>query len=172
MKFLKVLTIRTALGCLVLATGAMVLVPGASLAASGKVRVLKTTPFAKNAPVPEKVKEQCQLQEKLPMYLSQASDKVELVESLGRSGRTLELEIVEVHAPSAGIMSGPKWMDVRGVLREHGRKVASFTDHRTSMGGSAWFKGTCAIAARSAQAIGSDIAAWLNDPQDGAILGR
>lgn len=166
--------IRTTVGCLLLAASAMLLAPvGPASAANGKVRVLQTIPFAKSAQVPEKVKDECKLQEKVPMFLAQFSDQVELVQgSLGKSGRTLELEINEVHAPGGGAFSGPKWMAVTGVLRDNGRRVAGFTAHRASGGGMfAGYKGTCAIVGRCAKTLGKDIAGWLSDPKDGVHLG-
>jgi hypothetical protein len=166
--------VRVALGSLLLGTSALALLPGVAAAAgSGKVRVLSTIPFGKDAQVPEKVRDGCKLQTKVPQFLSQASSQVELVEGkLGTSGRTLELEITEVHAPGGGAFSGPKWMSVTGVLRDNGRRVAGFTAHRTTTGGVfAGYKGTCSIVGRCAKTLGSDIAGWLSDPKDGAKLG-
>lgn len=166
--------IRTALLCLLLAAGTLILLPGLPASAgTGKIRVLRTTPFAEGTSVPEKVKEQCGLQTKLPLFLSQDSSEVELVDGrLGRSGRTLELEITEVHAPGGGVFSGPKWMAVKGVLRDNGRRIAGFTAHRATTGGFfAAYKGTCSIIGRCAKTLGSDIAGWLANPKDGVRLG-
>lgn len=167
--------VRVAMVCLLVAAGGMVLVPGRPAAAgNGTVRVLRSIPFAKEASVRQKVKEQCKLQTKVPYFLSRYSSQVELVDgSLGRSGRTLDLEITEVHAPAGGGFSGPKWMSVKGLLRDNGRRVAGFTAYRATTGGFlAGYKGTCAIVGRCAKALGSDIAKWLKNPKDGVHLGR
>lgn len=167
--------LRKALVCLLVAAGAMVLLPGLPAAAgNGTVRVLRSIPFSKGASVPEKVQEGCKLQTKVPYFLSQYSSEVELVDGkLGRSGRTLQLEITEVHAPGGGAFSGPKWMSVSGVLRNNGHRVAGFTGSRASTGGFfGGYKGTCSIVGRCAKALGSDIAKWLKDPRDGARLGH
>ena len=140
---------------------------------AGNVKVLRVVPIAEKASVPEKVRSECGLQDKVPAFLSSFASDVELVDSeLGTQGRILELHIGDVHAPGGGAFSGPKWMTVTGVLREDGRKVGSFTAKRFSGGGMfGAYKGTCAIVARCAKAIGKDIAGWLRSPQDGARLG-
>ena len=54
-----------------------------------------------------------------------------------------------------------------------GKTVSRFRAKRYSTGGAfAGFKGTCSIIGRCARAVGRDIAAWLEDPKDGALLGE
>ena len=135
--------------------------------------MLRVVPFADGAQVPQKVQSECDLQTKVPEFLSKYAADVELIDSaLGTTGRVLDLRIGNVHAPGGGAFSGPKWMTVTGVLRENGREVARFSAKRFSTGGAfGAYKGTCSIIGRCAKTIGKDIASWLQDPQNGAKLG-
>jgi hypothetical protein len=168
------MTIRSTSRATLVAASAVLLLSGAPApAGSGSVKVLRVAPFAKEARVPEKVRNACDLETKVPAYLGQYASDVELVDGkLGTSGRVLELWIGEVHGPGGGALSGPKWMAVTGVLRENGREVSSFTAKRYSGGGAfGAYKGTCKILARCAKAIGKDIAGWLRNPEKDARLG-
>ena len=156
-----------------LVAGALVL--AALPAAADTTKMLRSIPFAANAPVPAAVRDQCALQTKVPEFIAQAAgSSVELVDgTLNRKvGRVLELEITEVHAPGGGAFSGPKWMSVKGELYEKGKQIGSFRAKRYSTGGAfGGFKGTCSIIGRCTKAIGDDIAGWLGAPTQNAQLG-
>jgi hypothetical protein len=147
----------------------------ASSAAAEPVKVRRSIPFASTAQVPPAVKEQCQLETKLPEFLSQAAGgSVQRVDgALNRKvGRVLEMEITEVHAPGGGAFSGPKWMSVKGELYDRGKQIGSFRAKRVTTGGAfGAFKGTCSIIGRCSKAIGEDIARWLAAPTQNAEIG-
>jgi hypothetical protein len=144
-------------------------------AAADVVKIQRSTPFAATAQVPPAVKAQCQLQTKLPEFISQAAGgSVQLVDgALDRNaGRVLEMQISEVHSPGGGAFSGPKWMEVKGVLYDRGKQIGSFRARRVTTGGAfAAFKNTCSIIGRCSKTIGEDIAAWLAAPTANATLG-
>lgn len=142
-------------------------------AAAAPVKVQNPVPFAEGISVRQEVRDQCQLGQKVASFLAEASSEVKLVQGKpGRSGRVLDMEITQVHAAGGGAFSGPKWMTVKGTLRDDGRNVATFRAKRYTTGGAfGAFKGTCSIIGRSARAIGRDIATWLQDPKDKALLG-
>ena len=105
---------------------------------------------------------------------AQAGSSVELVDGAvnRKSGRVLEMEITEVHAPGGGAFSGAKWMTVNGNLYDRGKSIGSFRAKRYSTGGAfGGFKGTCAIIGRCSKAIGDDIARWMAAPTPNANLG-
>lgn len=144
-----------------------------ALAAAGTVKVQRTIGFSDGADVRPKIREECRLQTKVPKFLSDFSSAVDLVEGdVGQAGRVLSMRITDVHAPGGGMFSGPKWMTVKGELRQDGRTIGSFTARRGSGGGVfGGYKGTCAIIGRCAKAIGKDIAAWLESPANDSRLG-
>jgi hypothetical protein len=159
-------------GALLIAAAAVLVSAGSAPAGEQDVKVLRSIPFADDA-ASQKVQDECELQTKVPHFLDAYSEKVELVDgALGKSGRVLELKISEVHAPGGGAFSGAKSMTVKGVLRENGKEIGSFTARRYSGGGAfGGYKGTCAIVGRCAKAIGKDIAGWLENPQKDSELG-
>ena len=138
-----------------------------------EVKVRRSIPFSEGSQIADKIRSECQLQTSVPHFLDQSSRQVTLVDGdPGKAGLVLDLSIEAVYAPGGGAWSGPKWMTVVGTLRKNGRKVANFSAKRLSGGGMfAGSKGTCAIVGRCAKALGSDIATWLEKPEDGAHLG-
>jgi hypothetical protein len=132
-------------------------------------QVARTIPIAASAGASAKVQQECQLQTRLPEAIAQAASDVQLVDTPSKSGRWLELDISEVHGPGGGPFSGPKWMAVTGHLHERGKVIGSFRAKRLSTGG--FVKGTCATLGSCAQAIGRDVAAWLQAPTMNAELG-
>jgi hypothetical protein len=156
------------------AAGVWLLLAGGSGAEqSGSIQVLRTIPFASESGVSQKVKDECQLETKVPQFLSSYSKSVELVDGpLGPAGRVLELKITQVHAPGGGAWSGAKSMTVKGTLRQDGEEIGNFIASRYSGGGAfGGYKGTCAIVGRCAKTIGKDIAAWLKNPGKDSRLG-
>ncbi|MDJ0851026.1 MAG: hypothetical protein QNK04_21860 [Myxococcota bacterium] len=140
--------------------------------AAAEVKVRSPVPYADGAKVRDAVRQQCELGEKVASFLAESNGDVKLVESAGRKGSVLHLEITQVHASGGGVWSGPKWMTVMGTLKKNGKTVSRFRAKRYSTGGVfGGFKGTCSIIGRCARAIGQDIGAWLQNPQDGALLG-
>ena len=144
---------------------------GVGSGARAETQVLRAIPYAKGVEVRQAVRDQCQLETKVPGYIAEFGSDVVLVDRLG-GGRVLELAITEVHAPGGGGFSGPKWMTVTGSLREGRRVVGTFRAKRFTTGGAfAAFKRTCSIIGRCTKAIGRDIAAWLGNPGMDSKLG-
>jgi hypothetical protein len=138
--------------------------------ADAEVGIPKTVPYAQGVEVPDAVKNECQLGEKVSEFL--LHDASVKVSDNPNEGRYLDMSITEVFAQGGGAWSGPKWMTVTGTLMENGKKVASFRAKRFSTGGAfGGFKGTCAIIGRCTKTIAEDIAKWLKNPVDGAQLG-
>jgi hypothetical protein len=150
-----------------------VFVAGAAAAQAADIRLQRTIPFAPGSGATPAVVDRCELQTRLPSYLSEASSRIELVDGrIGARGRVLDLKISSVRAPGGGVFSGRKWLTVTGFLRADGREIGSFTAARHSVGGAAGvFIGNCGILNRAARVIAQDIAAWLEAPTKGALLG-
>ncbi len=161
-----------AAAALVGAAGALGL--AAAPAAAAGTQLARSAPWATDARVPPKVREQCGLETRIPRAIADRSSEVELVDGAPdrARGRALALSIGDVHAPGGGAFSGPKWAEVRGELTESGKLIGSFRAKRFTTGG-AWgvFQGTCSILGRVADALGQDIAAFLESPRLNAELG-
>lgn len=140
-------------------------------AADDTIGIPNTVPFAQGIDVPDAVRNECQLGEKVSSFLQKDAPNVKVTDNPNQ-GRYLDMSITEVFASGGGAWSGPKWMTVTGSLLENGKKVASFRAKRFSTGGAfGGFKGTCAIVGRCTKTIAADIAGWLKNPVDGAQLG-
>jgi hypothetical protein len=142
------------------------------------VAVARTITFSEESGVRDAVRDQCNLQTKTPKFIKKFGKtynvNVKLVDDLEASSidRKLHVTITEVHAPGGGAFSGPKWMQVEGKLTVNGKVIATVKDKRGTTGGYfAVYKGTCAIIGRCTEAIGKDLALWLQKPTDGARLG-
>jgi hypothetical protein len=140
--------------------GALVPVIGAAA-----VTVSRELDFAGTANVRAEVRDQCQIETRIPEAIAANSDQVELVDGKG----TLAVEITGVHAPGGWIFSGPKWVEVKGRLKSGG-KTLSFRAKRYSAF-DPFSGGTCGILAKISRAIGSDIAHWVGSPTPDAELG-
>jgi hypothetical protein len=160
----------------ILRTGAVVLAVTMGFAVTawaGGVKIQNPVPYARNAEVRATVRAECQVGQKLASYLEQFGDDVELVTGApGGSGRVLQVEITDVFAPGGGVFSGPKWMQVKGTLKQNGEVLGSFRAKRVSTGAFTGFSGTCGVLARCARSIAQDIAAWLGNPGKGSLLGN
>jgi hypothetical protein len=153
------------------AVGLVVLTLAPTTAGAGEsVKVLRTLSFSDAAKTRDKVKEQCKIQTDVPRYIEDYSDIVQLVAGpLGKSGRVLELTIVDARAAGFGFYSGGKWVSVDGVLTEDGREIGSFQAKRFTIG---YFNMTsCGAARRCSKAVGKDIAKWLENPEMHSRLG-
>ena len=143
----------------------------------GRRQDQRSIPFASTAQVPAAVRDECQLQTKVPEFVSRGRGGQRPAggrdRSIASAGRVLEMEITDVHAPGGGAFSGPKWMTVKGELYDRGKQIGSFRAKRSSGGGAfAAYKGTCGIIGRCAKTLGQDIATWLASPTQNAQLGE
>jgi hypothetical protein len=153
------------------------LAAGPALAAS--VRVASSAPYAEDAEISSKIRTECvQLQTQLPAYTAQFGKEfgveVALADDVSPrdAGRVLQLEIYEAVSMGNAFIGHQKYSKVRGTLFEDGQEVAGFKGMRNSMGGAfGGYKGSCSVLGRTVKALGKDIAQWLVNPQDGALLG-
>lgn len=164
-------------GGLALICVAIVMISGAQAAGEGvSITINQNIEYAESSGAPEKVKDECKLQTRLPQFIKDYAKKlnVVLVEEVGEStdGRVLQIEIVNVIGAAGGAWSGAKSVTVEGKLTENGEVIGTFTSKRFSGGGAfGGYKGTCSILGRCIKAMGSDIATWLANPTMDAKLG-
>lgn len=143
------------------------------------VQLPRVTPFAEDADIQSKVKNECsklgsQLSEFTVQFANQHGLVVKLVDSVDTAaeGRVLKLEITDAVSMGNAFIGHQKFTSIRGQLYENGEKVASFRGRRNSMGGAfAGYKGSCSVLGRTVKALGKDVAVWLKNPVDKAELG-
>lgn len=103
------------------------------------------TPFSKHSGIRDAVKNECQLQSKLPGFVQKAAEGSDVHVVLSdkklstKSGKVLLLEITGAQASGGGMFGA--------------------------------YKGTCAILGRCVKTLGSDIAKWLQHPSRDSRLG-
>lgn len=154
--------------------GALWFAPSAQAA---DFKAQRAVPFAEDSIVAGNIRRECaigtQLTEALVRFASGAGHRVELQDALdAASGQALKLEIHDAQSAGNAWMGHHKSVTVKGWLYRDGEPVAKVVARRNSRGGfGAGFKGSCAVLERTVTAIGKDIAAWLDNPVDGAQLG-
>lgn len=133
--------------------------------------------YAADANVRQAVKNECQLPEKLSGFIRDyAEDQYANIETgLGaapKNAQILKVEIIDTSGAGGGAWSGGKMVMIKGSLSQNGKALGDFKGRRFS-GGGMWgqYKGTCAILGRCVKALGKDVANWLSDPDNGAVLG-
>jgi hypothetical protein len=140
--------------------------PKAKAPLSNSIHLSGRTPVAPSVRVHDKVLEECRLQSLLPQTIADRNSDVVLTEAGG--SKRLDLEIVDIHAPSGGWFSGPKWITVEGRLL-HGKTVqGSFVAKETSMASAT----ACGMLSKVITVLAGDIASWLQNPTNNAKLGN
>src|SRR6185369_16828027 len=136
----------------------------AAPAASG-IHVSPITPVAASVNA-AKVLDECHLQTLLPQLIAERNPDVVLSDAPG--AMKLELSIVDIHAPSGGMFSGPKWVTVDGKLLQGKTVKGSFVAKETSMASAT----ACGMLSKVVTVLAGDISAWLASPSKGAMLGH
>jgi hypothetical protein len=149
-----------------------------SAEANGSITISKQAPFAAGLSVPDAVRAECDLPNKVSGFVREFAekdhDKVTLASNVSAktSGRALALKITGVMGTGGGAWSGAKQVTVEGILWQNGKVKGTFRATRFSGGGVfGGYKGTCAILGRCTKAIGKDVAEWLKSPTMNAKLG-
>jgi hypothetical protein len=134
-------------------------------APSKGIQVVRKATIASTVNVHANTVSECQLETKLSEMIAQRNPNVTVVDS--PTGTHLELKIVDIHAPSGGWFSGPKWMTVEGKLYAGKTLKGDFLARQTSMASAT----ACGMLDKVMVVMAGDIAGWLNNPTKGARLG-
>jgi hypothetical protein len=147
-------------------------------AGAEEILIQANTPYSDGAQVRDAVKDECQLETKLPGFIREYARANGMEVSLEsgtldtKKGKVLLVEITGVTAPGGGAWSGAKSMSIAGKLYDNGKMIGDFTGMRYSGGGFfGGYKGTCSIIGRCSKTLGKDVATWLKNPTSGAHLG-
>jgi hypothetical protein len=141
------------------------------------VKMLRAVGFAAEAFVRPEVREECELQTKLPHFVQQYAQEqgieVQLVDTLPQNGRVLQVELVDTFEQGNAWIGRSKGLTIRGQLLEGGKPIGSFRGRRSTSGGAfGGYKGNCAFFGRCAKTLGADVAKWLRSPSPNASLGE
>jgi hypothetical protein len=134
-------------------------------AVSKGIHLSPVTPVAPSVHVHDKVLQECRLQSLLPQSIADRNSDIVLTEAGG--SQRLELKIVDIHAPSGGWFSGPKWITVEGKLLQGKTVKGSFIAKETSMASAT----ACGMLSKVITVLAADIVYWLQNPTKNATLG-
>lgn len=137
----------------------------AAKAPAKTIHLAPTTPVGAAVHVHQKTLDECRIQTLLPQSIAEKATGVELTTKPGAA--TLQLTIVDVHAPSGGWFSGPKWITVEGKLLQGKTVKGDFVAKETSMASAS----ACGMLSKVIVVLAADIAAWLENPTKDAKLG-
>lgn len=143
------------------------------------VTMAGSVPYAKDAEVSRKVRDECtalptQLAEYTQQFGREFGVEVKLADSVSAKtpGRVLVVEIFDAVSSGNAFIGHSKSTRIRGELFQDGARVAGFKGQRDSMGGAfGGYKGSCSVLGRTVKALGKDVAMWLKNPQNDAELG-
>lgn len=157
--------------------GLGLLVVAGNASASGHVALAMPT-YAVDSTVPDNVRAECEMPERLSRYILEAGkgagDVVQAQEhGDAGSGKLLAIEFTDAMSRRSGGPGGhDKYVQISGRLSVGGEVLASFTARRRSSGGAGgWMKSACTVFNRINKALADDVVAWLRNPSDGASLG-
>ncbi|HEY2773015.1 MAG TPA: hypothetical protein VGK20_03060 [Candidatus Binatia bacterium] len=136
----------------------------AAPAAKG-IHLSPVTPVASSVNVHPQVLSECKLQTALPQQIAEKNSEIVLSDAPG--AETLELRIVDIHAPNGGWFSGPKWVTVDGKLMAGKTVKGSFTAKETSMASAT----ACGMLSKVIAVMAGDIAEWVKNPTKNGTLG-
>jgi hypothetical protein len=139
--------------------------------------IVQPVGFAEEAFVRPEVRDECQLQTKVPGFIAEYA-KADFDISTATSaegngpGKVLVVEVIGTDEAGNAWTGRQKALTIRGELRENGEVIGSFKARRSTMGGfMGGYKGNCAFFGRCAKAIGQDVANWLKKPAMNSVIG-
>jgi hypothetical protein len=150
---------------------------GKEISLSGKTVYLKSmVPYASNSRVAQAIKTECTINKQIVDFATQKAAELglNLVVKNKISPNDIELKLqIDDAVSQGGAMRGhSKFVVISGKLVKGNTEYQSFKAGRVS-GGGFWgaYKSSCAVLGRTTKALGSDVAMWLSDPYDDAVLG-
>lgn len=140
--------------------------------------IKKTVPFKEGLKVPEQIREDCGLENKLARYVEPFSrrhfEQTSIQENISPStdAEVLTMKITALTVEKIkGMKSGPASLTVEGVLTKNGAVIGSFTAFRDA--GEELVtrdRSECHFLKFCAKAIGKDISRWLGKPEMNSML--
>jgi len=146
-------------------------------AADGTVVLIPASiPYAEDA-ANDAIRSSCSFPTYLPQQVIAAAKRYNITVQTSdadlstlNSGRVLQIKTLYLYGLGGGGYSGAKSARIRGELRQDGKVVGDFTMQRDTKGGLVNWT-ACGALERDADALGRDVARWLNAPQMGTRQG-
>lgn len=143
--------------------------------------VLSKVVYSTNAAIPQAVRSECDLPNKLSTFIRTAAEDVYtpiLTDSAPAPAQAniLNVEITHVEGASGGAWTGAKSVAIKATLTKQGQVLGDFKAARISnsaalvtglLGG---LEGTCSLLKRCIRTLGTDVAEWLKHPTPNAVL--
>ena len=140
---------------------------GACAAAQAEpVALLAPVTYEPDAPVVQKVRDQCPIERQLADHTADALRRSGVGPGMTNSpdGTVVRVMISRVRGVGGGAWTGPKAITLRVELRHDDNTVRATTLNSWSIGGVfAGVKGTCEILDRDTQVLADDIVHWVQD---------
>lgn len=150
---------------------------GKDLALAGKTIYVKSmVAYSRNSRVAQNIKTECTINKQITDFIvSKASElgiNVVVKNKIPRDGIELQVQIDEAVSQGGAMRGHNKFVVISGKLVKGKTSYQSFRAGRVSGGGFyGAYKSSCAVLGRTTKALGSDVAMWLSNPYDGAVLG-
>jgi hypothetical protein len=154
-----------------LATVALLTLLARGALAEDPIYVASTAPFSEPLVASREEVDDCELPERTIEFIRADAKRagIDLVVDDGavaaKKGRLLQVEIAGVDNSGNWFWGHAKEMAVKGRLLNDGTEVGSFHFRRSSIGGIfGKFMSSCSVMLRCADALGDNVAKWLQNP--------
>lgn len=144
----------------------------------GTVHVQQLTPYAKNGHIDTAVRQECDINQQLPTFISRYATEngvdvvLEPTLNTAAKGHNLVIEIVRATSQGNAFIGHRKYTEIKAVLYKDGKEIADLKAARRSGGGFfAGYKSSCSVMGRTVKTLGQDVALWLKAPGPGMHKG-
>ncbi len=132
--------------------------------------------YAPNSRVARNIKEECTvpkaLAESIAKYSQAIGVDVEVKDRIGKNDLELIVKIEEAISAGNAFVGHRKFIVISGMLVKGKKIYYSFDAARLSGGGYfGAYRSSCSVLGRIARALGKDVANWLSNPYDKAMMG-
>ena len=150
---------------------------GKDIALAGKTVYMKAmVPYSSQSRVAQNIKTECTIDKQISDYILEKSAemgiKIVVKNKISANELELKLQIDDAVSQGGGMRGHNKYVAISGQIVKGKTGYQSFKAARMSGGGFyGAYKSSCSVLGRTTKALGNDVALWLNDPYDDAVLG-
>lgn len=150
---------------------------GKDISLAGKTVYMKSMlPYSASSRVAQNIKTECTINKQIVDFIVEKSAamgiNVVVKNKISANDLQLKVQIDEAVSQGGAMRGHNKYVVISGQIVKGKTGYQSFKAARMSGGGFyGAYKSSCSVLGRTTKALGNDVAMWLNDPYDGAILG-